>query len=191
MKPTTAFMIIVAAVCFLFVMCKDPNNSTPKENFGGFGSQVAWGEHLVTVSACHDCHSPKKFGPMGMEIDTAHLLAGHMGSPVPDVDKKDFQKKGYVVTGDLTAWIGPWGVSYTANLTSDESGIGNWSEQQFMLALRQGKFKGMAGGRDLLPPMPWQMYRNMTDDEIKAIFAYLKTTKPIENVVPPPTPPVQ
>jgi hypothetical protein len=38
--------------------------------------------------------------------------------------------------------------------------------------------------------MPWQMYRNMTDDELKAVFAYLKSTKPIKNVVPEPTPPV-
>jgi hypothetical protein len=192
MKPTTAFLIIVSVVCFLFVMCTNSNNeSSAKQNFGGFANQVTWGEHLVTVSACHDCHSPKKFGPMGMQIDSAHMLAGHMSSPVPDVDKKDFQKKGYVVTGDLTAWVGPWGISYTANLTSDESGIGNWSEEQFIRALRFGKFKGMMEGRDLLPPMPWQMYRNMTDDEIKAIFAYLKSTKPVENVVPPPTPPVQ
>src|SRR5689334_9839538 len=102
MKQTTAFLIIVAATSLLFVMCKNSDSEKPKENFGGFRNQVEWGEHLVTVSACHDCHSPKKFGPMGMEIDSAHLLAGHMGSPVPDVDKKDFQKKGYVVTGDLT-----------------------------------------------------------------------------------------
>ena len=193
MKPTTATLIIVTTVCFLFVMCKDSNNGSlpAKESFGGFGNQVNWGEHLVTVSACHDCHSPKKFTAMGMEIDSAHMLAGYMGSPLPDVNKKEFQKKGYVVTGDLTAWVGPWGVSYTANLTSDETGIGNWTEEQFILALRQGKFKGMTGTRDLLPPMPWQMYRNMTDDELKAILAYLKTTKPVDNVVPPPTPPVQ
>jgi len=191
MKLTTAFLFIIAATSLLFVMCKNSSNETPKENFGGFGSQVAWGEHLVTIGACNDCHSPKKFGPMGMEIDSAHMLAGHMGFPVPDVDKKMMQQKGYVVTSDLTSWIGPWGVSYTANLTSDASGIGSWTEAQFITALRKGKFKGLEGGRDLLPPMPWQMYKNMTDDEIKAVFAYLKTTKPVENVVPPPTPPVQ
>ena len=69
------------------------------------------------------------------------------------------------------------GISYTANLTSDATGIGNWKEQQFMYAIREGKFKGLAGSRTLLPPMPWEMYRHMTDGELKAIFAYLKTTR--------------
>jgi hypothetical protein len=64
-----------------------------------------------------------------------------------------------------------------------------WKEEQFMRALREGKFKGLSGNRSLLPPMPWQIYRIMTDDEIKAIFTYLKTTKLIKNVVPPPMPP--
>jgi hypothetical protein len=70
------------------------------------------------------------------------------------------------------------------------TGIGNWQEENFMRAIREGKFKGIAAGRDLLPPMPWEMYKNLTDDELKAIFAYLKSTKPIKNIVPDPTPPV-
>jgi hypothetical protein len=49
---------------------------------------------------------------------------------------------------------------------------------------------GLADARNLLPPMPWQAYARMTDDELKAIFSYLKSTKPIHNVVPQPQPPV-
>jgi hypothetical protein len=192
MKKLFALSIIVSAV-FLLVQCNDSKTESPataKENFGGFESQVKWGEHLVTVGACHDCHSPKKMTPMGPDTDSSQLLAGHIaGSPEPVVNKKEMQDKGLVVTSDLTTWIGPWGTSYTANLTSDETGIGNWKEEQFMLAIREGKFKGLAGSRNLLPPMPWQMYRNFTDGELKAIFAYLKSTKPVKNVVPPPLPP--
>jgi len=44
----------------------------------------------------------------------------------------------------------------------------------------------MDGARQLLPPMPWPVYRNMTDEDLKAIFAYLKTTKPVRNIVPAP-----
>ena len=110
--------------------------------------------------------------------------------PPPDVDRKEMESKGLAVTGDLTSWIGPWGISYTANLTSDSTGIGNWKEEQFIYALREGKYKGLPSSRPLLPPMPWQMYKHMTDGELKAIFAYLKSTKPINNVVPPPEPPV-
>jgi len=159
--------------------------------FAGFESQVQWGEHLVTIGACHDCHSPKKMTEQGMEIDTALLLSGHPSQMAAlDVNRQDMETKGIIATSDLTSWVGPWGVSYTANLTPDATGIGNWKEEQFIYAIRNGKMKGLAGSRPMLPPMPWQMYRNMTDDELKAIFAYLKTTKPIHNIVPQPTPPV-
>ncbi|MGK2861261.1 MAG: c-type cytochrome [Chitinophagaceae bacterium] len=190
------FFAVVMFICLsaiIFYACADSTskeNTSTTENYGGFESQVKWGEHLVTVSACHDCHTPKKMTAMGPDIDSAFLLAGHMaGSPVPEVNRKEMQDKGLVVTGDLTSWVGPWGISYTANLTSDSTGIGSWKEEQFFRAIREGKFKGLVTNRDLLPPMPWQMYRNMTDNEIKAIFAYLKTTKPIKNVVPQPVPP--
>ena len=105
--------------------------------------------------------------------------------PPPEVDRKAMESKGLVVTNDLTSWVGPWGISYAANITSDSTGIGNWSEAQFIVCLREGKWKGIAGNRDLLPPMPSQSsFKFMTDDELKAIFAYLKSTKPINNVEP-------
>lgn len=163
--------------------------TTAAADFNGFETQVKYGEHMVLIAGCHDCHSPKKMTDHGPELDTSLLLSGHPAQmPPPDVDPKE-AAKGLVITNDLTSWVGPWGISFTANLTSDGTGIGNWSEEQFMYALRNGKYKGLAGSRDLLPPMPWQMYKNMTDDELKAIFAYLKTTKPIKNIVPMPIPP--
>ena len=189
MKKCIVLSMASVIIIFLFQACKE-NTSTAKENFGGFESQVKWGEHLVTIGACHDCHTPKKMTDMGPVEDMSLALAGHMeGSPIPDVNRKEMQDKGLVVTSDLTTWIGPWGISFTANLTSDSTGIGTWKEEQLFLALREGKFKGLALGRTLLPPMPWHMYKHMTDDEIKAIFTYLKSTKPIKNVVPPPVPP--
>ncbi len=81
------------------------------------------------------------------------------------------------------------GVSYTANLTPDSTGLLGWKEDQFIYAIREGKFKGLPGSRAMLPPMPWQEYKNMTDGELKAIFAYLRTIKPIRNVVPAAKPP--
>lgn len=158
---------------------------------GGFESREKWGEHLVLTSACHDCHSPKVMTEKGMDIDFSKALSGHpQGTPAPKVDRKEMESNGLVVTQTLTAWIGPWGVSYAANLTPDSTGIGNWKESNFITAIRKGKFKGIDTNRDLLPPMPWQMYMNMSDDELKAIFAYLKSIKPIQNVVPDPEPPV-
>ena len=159
-------------------------------NNGGYENQVKWGEHLVMSGGCGDCHTPKKMGAHGPEDDSTLLLSGHPAKmPAPDVDRAAMEGKGLVVTQTLTAWVGPWGISYTANLTPDETGIGTWNEDQFIFALRNGKLKGLAGSRDLLPPMPWPSIRNYKDDELKAIFAYLKSIKPISNMVPPPTPP--
>lgn len=158
---------------------------------GGFESQVKWGEHLVTITGCNDCHTPKKFGEHGMVIDSALLLSGHIAQmPAPEIDRKLVESKGLVVSNTLTAWAGPWGISYSTNLTSDPTGIGNWEEENFIYALRNGKFKGISKERTLLPPMPWEMYKHMSDDEIRAIFAYLKSTKPISNIVPDAQPPI-
>ena len=180
-----------------FVSCSDTKTDNKEEpvaqtsDFNGFESQAKWGEHLVIIGACHDCHSPKIMTPTGFTLDSAHLLAGHLpNAPEVDVNRQELEKKGIIATQDLTSWVGPWGVSYAANLTSDATGVGNWSEDQFLYAIRNGKLKGLANSRPILPPMPWDMYRHMTDGELKAIFAYLKTTKPVENVVPAPKPPV-
>ena len=88
-------------------------------------------------------------------------------------------------SGDLTAWSGPWGISYAANLTPDEeTGTGAWDEAMFVSAIRSGQHLG--GGRPILPPMPWENYRGMTDEDLKAVFAYLKSLPPIKNQVPEP-----
>jgi len=179
----------------IFAQCsekkvEETSASTSTPNYDGFESQIKWGEHLVLVGACHDCHTPKKMTPMGPVLDTARWLSGHPADmPRIEINRKEIESKGLAVTGDLTEWIGAWGVSFTANLTPDDTGIGNWTEEQFMRALREGKYKGLPNSRPLLPPMPWEMYKNLTDDEIKAIFAYLKSIKPVSNVVPPPVPP--
>jgi cytochrome c len=197
LSTSILFVGIVSAAVFLS-QCDQvsaDNKSVQKDTvsiaFAGFGTQVKWGEHLVTVSACHDCHTPKKMTDHGPDIDSSLLLSGHPSqSDAPEVNRPELESKGVVATTDLTSWVGPWGISYTANLTSDGTGIGNWKEEQFIYAIRNGIMKGLAGSRPMLPPMPWQMYRNMTDDELKAIFAYLKTTKPVHNIVPQPRPPV-
>ncbi|MEX2592964.1 MAG: c-type cytochrome [Anditalea sp.] len=142
------------------------------------------------ITGCHDCHTPKKMGPRGPELDMDLELSGHPSQmPIPELDRKDLEQKGVATTQTLTAWIGPWGVSFAGNLTSDDTGIGSWSEEQFFISLKEGKYKGIKNGRPLLPPMPWELFQHMTDTEIKAIYAYLKSTKPISNIVPSAMPP--
>lgn len=183
--------ICIFEACMDSVKVKSVSEPESNKNFGGYANMEQWGEHLVTIAACNDCHTPKIMTPQGPDFDSSRMLSGHPAQdPDPDVNRAEMEGKGLAVTEGLTAWVGPWGVSYAANLTSDSSGIGGWKEAQFLYAIRKGKLKGLPHSRPILPPMPWNVYRYMTDDELKAIFAYLKSTKPIKNVVPAPKPPV-
>jgi Cytochrome c len=150
---------------------------------------VERGKYLVTVGGCHDCHTPKVEGPGGLPVpDTTRLLSGHPeGLPYPTWTPADLQQRSALalINPMLTAWAGPWGVSFAANLTPDIStGIGEWSEQTFIQAMRTGKHQGQPNGRDILPPMPWFNLKEMPEDDLKAMWAYLRSIPPIKNQVP-------
>jgi len=155
---------------------------------------VERGKYLTTIMGCHDCHTPKIFGEHGHQtLDSTRLLSGHPADdPYPEWTPADMQERHAIalVSPMLTAWGGPWGVSFTQNLTPDDStGLGEWTEEAFIGALRTGKHQGQPNGRDILPPMPWEMIRVATDEDLKAIWAYLGTLPAIENAVPTPVPP--
>lgn len=197
MKNAIIFNMILLLGMFLLTQCQQSSKDDSKEvyhseeeiKFGAYATKEELGKHIVAIAGCHDCHTPKKMGPMGPELDMDRALSGHPSSqPFPELDRKDLESKGVAATQGLTAWVGPWGVSFTGNITSDPTGIGNWTLEQFKVALREGKYKGIASNRSLLPPMP--LLNELTDEEVEAIFAYLKSTKPVNNVVPQPLPPV-
>ncbi len=143
------------------------------------------GLHLVTIMGCNDCHSPKKMGPQGPEIIGDLLLSGYPSNrPLVKFDSKLIKEGFPMLYPDLTAAAGPWGVSFAANLTPDETGIGGWTEEQFKKALTKGKLKGLDSNRTLLPPMPWFNFINLSNDEVHSIFTYLKSLKPVKNIVP-------
>jgi hypothetical protein len=153
-------------------------------------SQVDRGKMLIIGGGCHDCHTPKKMTPAGPEADMDKLLSGHPESAgVPQPFKTPAGSPYTTHTNDhLTAWSGAWGVSFAANLTPDENtGIGIWTEDMFVKAIKTGKHMG--AGRQILPPMPWNWYGQLNDDDLKAMFAYLKSIKPILNRVPVPLTP--
>jgi mono/diheme cytochrome c family protein len=144
------------------------------------------GKYLVeAIGGCNDCHTPYKMGDNGPEPDMTRMLSGHPSDlqlPPPPAAKGPWIAG---VDATFTAWWGPWGISYTKNLTPDkETGLGLWTEQQFVDTIRNGREQGH--GRQLLPPMPWEGFRNMTDDDLKSIFAFLKTIPAIKNKVPDP-----
>jgi hypothetical protein len=95
---------------------------------------------------------------------------------------------GAVTSNDMAAWAGPWGISFAANLTPDKAmGIASWAEAAFVKSMRSGKHKGAL--RDIPSPMPWQDMSKLSDEDLKAIFAYLQSLRPIQNKVPDPVPP--
>jgi mono/diheme cytochrome c family protein len=150
-------------------------------------SQVDRGKRLIIGGGCHDCHTPKKMTPKGPDSDMDRMLSGHQeraGVPQP---YKPAKGTPWVMAfnEDLTAWSGPWGASYAANLTPDQNtGLGIWTEDMFLAALKTGKHMGK--GRQILPPMPWNWYGQLPDEDLKAMFAYLKSIPPISNRVPIP-----
>ena len=151
---------------------------------------VSQGKYLVTVGGCDDCHTPKIYTPNGPVPDTTRRLAGFIaGTKLPALDTKFVTPGNWVATeSNFSAWVGPWGISYAANLTPDNAtGMGALSEEMFIKTLREGKWMGV--GRPLLPPMPWQGIGQMTDQDLKSIYAYLRTIQPIHNEVPQPVPP--
>ncbi len=153
--------------------------------------KVERGKYLVNTMGCDDCHSPKVMTPQGPAPDPKRRLSGHPANEqlAPIADPSVL--KNYVLFSmGQTSSTGPWGTSFAANLTPDDAGIGNWSEEQFFKAIREGKYKGLDGSRPLLPPMPWFVYKNLSDDDLSAIYAYLQSIPAVSNVVPAPVPPI-
>lgn len=143
------------------------------------------GEYLVNAIGCDDCHSPKRMGAHGPELIPELRLSGFPEKgQLSETDQKMVQKGWAMFAPDLTASVGPWGTTYASNITSDSTGIGSWKEENFLRAIKEGVSKGITGNRPLLPPMPWANFRKLTDDDLKSIFAYLQTVKPVHNIVP-------
>lgn len=190
MKRKIIFSALLIISAFFITECNShdekPTTATASAtSYNGYESQVKWGEHLVKIAGCNDCHTPKKMGANGPENDMSLMLSGHPAQTPPvNFDAKEAANKGLIVTQTFTCWTGPWGTTYAANLTSDTSGIGGWKEEQFVKCLHEKKWMGLDNTRPLMPPMSMMPATEMSDDELKAIFAYLKTTPPIKNIAP-------
>lgn len=154
--------------------------------------RVERGAYLVRTMGCNDCHTPLHMGPNGPEPDMSRALTGHPESLVMPPPPKLPEGSPWVWLGAVTntAFAGPWGVSFAMNLTPDpETGLGKWTEKQFIDTMRTGRHLGI--GRPILPPMPYFIIGAAHDDEIKAIFAYLQSLPPVKNKVPQPIEPAE
>jgi mono/diheme cytochrome c family protein len=184
---TLALTISGAALTSLIVTASTSDQTRPAAAV--HRSPVELGAYLVKTMGCNDCHTPLKMGPKGPEPDMSRALTGHPEDlkmpPAPALPAGPWIA---TVSATNTAWAGPWGVSFTANLTPDkETGLGDWTEEQFIATMRTGKHQGK--GRAILPPMPWFMLGDLVDDELKAVWAYLRSLPPVKNRVPQPIDP--
>ena len=187
------FSVFLTAIVFTLTQCtpaekktdEAPPAMTPDQ-------QVERGRYMVNAGGCNDCHTPKKFTDKGPVLNEDLLLSGFpQDEKLPDIDPSEITPgKWYLGSSGLNAWVGPWGVSFAANLSPDSiTGTGAWTEELFLKILHTGKFMGIESGRPIMPPMPWQSIGQMSDEDLKAIFAYLRTIKPIRNTVPSYIPP--
>ncbi len=187
-----AFILIVLGTLATGCDARDAAAAHRAPDSVDVNAQVERGAYLVTIGGCNDCHTPWKMGNNGPEPDTSRMLSGHpetyritRPAAAPNGEWQDAA----VMGATNTAFSGPWGVSFTANLTPDRNtGIGIWTEDMFIKTIRTGRHWGVS--RPILPPMPWFNYRQMTDADLKAVFAYLRSIPPVVNHVPDPMPPV-
>lgn len=187
--------IVLATILTLGAACKDqPTEKVVEmaevEIFSGDKADLMQrGEYMVNVLGCTDCHTPKKMSEAGPVPDMDKYLMGFDSSGgLPPVPESVPIGPWVLFKGDLTAAVGPWGTSFSGNLTPHETGIGTWSLEQFTKAIREAKYKGLDNSRPMMPPMP-RHYAYLTDADIEAIFVYLQSIEPIENVVPGYRPP--
>lgn len=189
MKPVDKLFLIACCASFMSLLgctSKEEKPALTKEQM------VERGRYLVDLGGCNHCHSPKIMTPQGPIVDETRVLSGAPADiKLPAIDSTEISPgKWYLASSDMTAWVGPWGISYAVNLTPDQAtGTGAWSEELFIKILRTGKFMGADAGRPIMPPMPWQDIGKMTDEDLKCIFAYLQSLPPISNSVPAYMPP--
>jgi cytochrome c553 len=184
---------LIAAAILLTAVISTATLDAQSSGTGGATSsakatQVARGKYLVDIMGCHDCHTPMKLGPNGPEWDMTRALSGHPedAAPLPPANLPP----GYMaaIGGTFTSFSGPWGTSFTRNLTPDkETGLGDWTVEEFIATMKTGRERGK--GRPVLPPMPVQNLKALSDSDIRALFAYLQSLPAIKNRTPQPVEP--
>ena len=130
----------------------------PQAGHAGEAEQVTRGAYLAAIMDCTGCHTPRT--PDFAPIAGMHLAGSEMGFD-----------------------MGPLGIVWPPNLTSDATGLGAWSDDQIVTAIRTGQ---RPDGRILAPIMPWHSYAALTDADAAALVAYLRSLPPVAHSVPGP-----
>jgi hypothetical protein len=170
------------------VLAGDPVGPLFTPHLRNLSAEARQGERLVANGRCHACHTPAKVEGDRLVPDASRLLSGYP-------DRFEGQESSRLHAGWLgiaiasrSAFIGPWGTSFAANLTPDrETGLGGWTEENFVHVMRTGRH--LWSGELFLPPMRKEAFDRYSDSELKAIWAYLRSVPPVRNEVPTARPP--
>lgn len=187
MKKITIIVLLAAVICGTLIFARSSTNcSQPvRTNELSTKSLIERGKYLVAAAGCGDCHSPKVMTAEGPQVDSTKLFSGYRSdAKLPGFNQQEIKKGWTLLNSESTSMVSEAGIAYAANITPDETGIGEWTFEQFKTAVTKGKWKGLENGRPLLPPMPWQNYARLDDCDLEAIFTYLQSIKPVKNVVP-------
>ena len=186
--------LIIGAISGIALIACQPQANESKSEMPAVmtnDQMVERGKYLVEILDCNICHTPKIFTPSGPVLDTTRILSGHPAD-YPEAPYDPATVGAWTLANaHFTSWKGAFGTTFTANLTPDSTGLGTWKEENFINAMRIGKHMGMEQQRPIMPPMPWQAFGNMPDEDLKAIWAYLQSIPPIKNAVPVYMPPME
>jgi mono/diheme cytochrome c family protein len=182
-RPAAIVLIVLLFLFPLIVSAAGEKAAAPAKA----GREIE-GKRLVLMAGCNDCHTPMRMGPNGPASDMSRMLSGHPENlQMPSVALPQLPWA-WVGSATMTAFSGPWGTTFAANLTPDlETGLGVWTEETFVKTIRTGKLMGT--GRMIQPPMPIAAIQQASDQDLKAMFAYLKTLPAVKNQVPDYIPP--
>ena len=188
-KRTTTFLFAFTLTALSGAIASAVSDAKTPTTDAAKAARIERGAYLVRTMGCNDCHTPMKMGPNGPEQDMTRALTGHpedlVMPPPPTLPPGPWT---WVAAGTNTAFAGPWGVSFTMNLTPDpETGLGSWTEEMFIQTMKTGRHEGK--GRPIKPPMPWFVVGALNDEDIKSLFAYLQSLKPVRNRIPQPIDP--
>lgn len=140
------------------------------------------GAYLMSSLGCNDCHTPHD--ERGQPIGSLYLAGHPADAPLPEWDPSMLERNVLVtISPTLTAFAGPFGTSVAPNITPNkEAGIGNLSAEELIRSWRTKKH--WAVDRPIMPPMPAQAYSTLTDDDIRALHAFLMSLPPNPNKPP-------
>ena len=190
LKTLTALVLAALLTAACTQKQSDDMAADDEEADSAEAQNVEIGQAIVEGWGCVYCHTPEVKGPDGLGMpDPDRLMSGHPGDqpipPVPDAPIDSVEWTDYLEQLGSTAWPSDDSIVFSSNLTPDpETGIGEWTAEEFVETIRQGMQRAM--GRQIKYPMPWEELSELSDIELASIYEYLMTLQPVPNEVPEP-----